>query len=270
MELLQNDRFRKGLSAQEKFLKRQAAEDALHEIVRGRERSITVMSKRDAADGYRYRCGTGVGLGNLIRRIGLEEDLLLITSFRGGITKHQNERDFGVMLDRLHSRFDAERTRAYWLMSHWTKCEDAAEKSEVHDLLEYSWLFYKGDKHISPDEWLQVGIGLAKDFNQSAFIVRVAGVLTVRTSNGSMERSLSDAEEVEQAWQQESERRMMASAYPAVEGSGVAFTPHVFLAIPHNNSGRMMFACKGIDYRVPGVVIPGNPTGKPTVWEPRA
>ena len=270
MELLQNDRFRKGLSRKEKALKQQAAEAALPEVTRKGELSIRVKTKLDAADRFGYLYGAGMKLSSLLKHNGGDEDFLLITSFRGGISKKQNEGDFGAMLDRLHRRFDAQRTRAYWLIGHWTQCTGSLGGTEINDVLEYSWLFSKADKQIGPDEWLQAGIDLSKEFSQAVFIARVSGEITVRAADGSVGRLFFQAEEVEHAWQQEYKRRVMAEPYPPVEGSGVAFPPHVFLAVPHNISGKMMFSSRGIDYRVPGVAVPGDPTGKPTVWEPRA
>ena len=234
---------------------------------------------------------------------------MLITAFRSERTKAENEKDFRTLPGILRSFFKSTSLCAYWLVGHWTECKGAlqgtkidqcvAEGEEIVDALEYSWLFVKTDESVSGDAWLRAGMDLANLTDQFAFVIRLNGEVSVRYANGEIKDRLTTDASVEQAWQHMAELRAGGVEYgytelrkvrergriqPTVlnkktsaktssyhiEGSGKPFVPHFFLAVPNSNSAKLVFSGEGIDYRVAGVVIPGDRPSGGTVWEPNA
>jgi hypothetical protein len=153
------------------------------------------------------------------------------------------------------------------------------------DSLEYSWFLSPYDP-IPSEPWLDAGIGLATKYEQDNFIIRLDGETTLREQTGEIQRHLETDRSVEDAWanlakmrsdpddtygvgctelrnipergsiqpvvfpeEKPKRPRSKESSYHLI-GTGQPYAPEFFIAEPQSNSGKMMFAAIGIQYKV--------------------
>lgn len=152
---------------------------------------------------------------------------------------------------------------------------------EIEDSLEYSWLFTKPRDGVSSKEWLANAITFATEYLQDGFVIRLDGETTLRTSNGTIDKKLTTNGAVQEAWAALAKLRSEPTEYgfgyselrkvrergrlqpivfqdepgaaPVAKESGYHVVgtgkPHeidFFLAEPHSNSSKQMFASLGV------------------------
>lgn len=169
-----------------------------------------------------------------------------------------------------------------------TEC--TAIGGEIVDNLEYSWFFSRDDESVTSEAWLNTAIALATKYAQDGFIIRVDGETTLRKQNGTVSKVLETDRVIQDAWAnlarmrgdannetgygytelrkvRERGRRIPVVMPPAPQsaenaesvakesayrlvGNGLPYAPEFFVAVPHSNAGKAIFAAEGIRYHI--------------------
>jgi hypothetical protein len=266
---------------------------------------LLVSIRREDYATHRY--ASSANLNRILSRIGAVDDFLLMTPFNTIIPLGENQKRFEKIPNMVRSLLETKRVNAYWLVGHWTDEGDlrghetppaGPHAGASIDHLEYSWLLVKRDEQIKPSDWLLTATLLADCYAQYAFVIRLSGETTLRSSDGTIWETLRSERGVKDTWatlarlrsrpdpfgygavlnaratrssgtgglppdKGDGERIAGVSSY-GVRGDGSHHEADFFLAVTGNISSKMHFEAIGANETLPNQTDSRSPWNFPT------
>lgn len=141
-------------------------------------------------EGYGKVDESGAGIARVLSKLEDENDFLIITAFRGNLSKKENLVNNNKLIKDLRNDLD-KKVGAYKLVGHWKECTEPLKDNEkisdckgsIKDSLEESWLIIRPNE-INQKDFINVAQSIAQKYNQDAYVIRINGKLTLNGKDG--------------------------------------------------------------------------------------
>jgi len=133
---------------------------------------------------------SGAGIARVLSKLESGDDFLIITAFRGNLTKKENQSNNNKLIKDLRTQV-GKKIGAYKLVGHWKECSEPLKDDEkindckglIKDSLEESWLIIRPST-ISQEIFIKVANNIARKFEQDAYVIRINNKLTLNGKDG--------------------------------------------------------------------------------------